>query len=139
MPTRGWLFLVLPGLLQAQAALGKLYYTTPAGRAVTFKVVDAGPGRMSLAPETGDAEKVRAFVVTHAGSEARRVVGGRILKEPIPVAWKGGANDAVLLQNTEGIFWRYASGQVIPVMFQAKGQVWQLLSAELPPGRTFDR
>lgn len=139
MPTRGWLFLVLPGLLQAQAALGKLYYTTPAGRAVAFKVVDAGPGRMTLAPETGDAARVRAHVLAHAGDQGRVAFGARILADPVPPAWQGGTGAMHLIQTSEALFWCHAPGQVLPARFTFGGQTWALLTAELPPNKSFQR
>ena len=81
-----WLSLALPSLLQAQVALGRLYYTTAKGRALVFRVMDGGPGRICLAPETGDAEQVRVFILAHAGSEARKAPGAHVLNEPIPAA-----------------------------------------------------
>lgn len=132
-----WLLLLLPGLLQAQAALGRLYYTTNAGRAVTFRVVDAGPGRMTLAPESGDAGRLRTHVLAHTGDPARLALGARLLVDPVPPAWQGGSRDACLLQTSEAIFWRRLPGEVLPVRFQLAGQVWQLLTAELPSERRF--
>lgn len=74
---RSWLLLLLPGLLQAQATLGRLSYSTPTGRAVALQIVDAGPGRLTLAPESGDAEPLRVFVLAHAGAEAKAALGAR--------------------------------------------------------------
>jgi hypothetical protein len=128
---------LLPGLLQAQVALGRLYYTTSTGRAVSFRVVDAGAGRLGLAPETGSAERLRAFVLSHSGAESLAARGARTLADPVPAAWKGGAGTTDLLQNVEATFWRYAPGQVLPARFRSDGQAWQLLAADLPPGRRF--
>ncbi len=142
-----WLLLLLPGLLQAQAAvaqtaaaqgtLGRLYYTTSAGRAVTFRVVDAGAGRMTLAPEGGDAGRLRTFVLAHTGDPARLALGARLLADPVPPAWQGGSRDACLLHTTEAIYWRRGRGEVLPARFQHGGQVWQLLTADLPAERVF--
>lgn len=133
-----WLLLLLPGLLQAQAALGRLYYTTAAGRAVTLRVMDAGPGRMTLAPETGDAGRLRSYVLTHTGDPARLVLGARLMADPVPPAWQGGSREACLLQTSEAtIYWRRLPGEVLPVRFHLSGQAWQLLTADLPAERVF--
>ena len=134
---RVWALLLLSGLLQAQATLGRLYYTTPRGRAVAFQVIDAGPERVTLAPESGDAGRLRAFVLAHAGPQARAAHGARALSSPVSAAWKGGTGATDLIQNLKATFWRYAPGQVVPVRFLLGGQTWQLLSADLPMGRQF--
>ena len=140
---QGWLVLLLPGLLQAQAqapvpaVVGRLFYTTTAGRALSFQIIEAGPGRISLSPEKGDAARVRAFVLAHAGEEARVAKDTRPLADPVPAAWRGGSGAALLLRNPEATFWRHAPGQVVPAQFRFGGQTWQLLAAELPAGRTF--
>lgn len=146
---QSWLLLLLPGLLQAQAAVqvpvqsvvGRLVYTTAAGRALSFQIIEAGPGRITLAPEKGDAARVRAFILAHAGEEARVAKGSRPLADPVPMAWRGGSGSAVLLRNHEATFWRPVPGQVVPAQFSFAGQAWQLLAAELPPeslvGRSF--
>jgi hypothetical protein len=137
-----WLLLLLPGLLQAQAAvaqatLGRLYYATSAGRAVTLRAVDAGPGRLTLAPESGDAGRLRNQVLEHTGDPARLGVGAIRMADPVPPAWQGGSRDAFLLQTTEAIYWRRLPGEVLPARFQLAGQVWQLLTADLPSERVF--
>ena len=134
---KSWLLLLLPGLLQAQAAVGRLYYTTSAGRAVTLRVVDAGLGRMTLAPESGDAGRLRSYVLTHSGDPARLALGAHLMADPVPPAWQGGTRDACLLQTPEAIFWRRLPGEVLPARFQLSGQVWQLLTTDLPPERKF--
>lgn len=133
-----WLLLLLPSLLQAQATLGRLYYSTATGRAVTLRIVDASPGRMTLAPETGDAEQLRLFVLAHAGPEAKAAMGARALSTPVPAAWKGGQGATDLIRNAEATFWRHAPGQVIPAHFRIRGLTWRLLAAELPMGRRFE-
>jgi hypothetical protein len=135
--SRAWVLLLLPGLLQAQAALGRLYYVTGKGRAVSFQVVAAGAGRLTLAPEIGTASSLRAFVLAHAGAESRTAIGARPLSDPVPAAWKGGVGSTDLVQNAEATFWRHAPGQVVPARFRADGQTWQLLAADLPMGRGF--
>lgn len=107
------------------------------GRAVTLQVVAAGPGRLTLAPETGDAGALRAVVLARAGSEAQMAVGARSLGDPVPRAWQGGGGGGDLVRNAEATFWRHAPGQVVPARFRALGQSWQLLAAELPAGRRF--
>lgn len=131
------LFLLLPGLLQAQIVLGRLYYTTRAGRAVSLRVVEAGPGRMTLAPERGDAELLRAYVLAQSGALGRLPPGARMVADPVPSAWRGGSQGACLLQTSDALFWRYAPDQALAVQFKQGGQVWHLLSADLPPGRIF--
>lgn len=137
--TKSWLFLLLPGLLQAQAAVGRLIYTNPAGRAMSFKVVEAGPSLITLASETGDAAAVRAYVLAHAGDQVRLARGARILPNPVPANWQGSSGTTDLLQTVEVTYWRYAPGQVLPARFSCGGQIWQLLTAGLPPGRTFSQ
>ncbi|WLT31452.1 hypothetical protein [Geothrix sp. PMB-07] len=137
---RSPLLLLLPGLLQAQApaVLGRLYYTTSTGRALTFRVVEAGPGRMSLAPETGDAGRVRAEVLARVGERNRLAPGAITMADPLPPAWNGGAPGSNLIQTADHtIFWRYAPEQVLPARFMAAGLTWELLTADLPPGRRF--
>ncbi len=129
--------LLLPVLLQAQASLGCLYYVTATGRGVSLRVVDAGPGRVTLAAEAGDAGRLRAFVLAHAGAEPRAAAGAGPLADPVPAAWKGGTGPTDLVQNAEATFWRHAPGQVIPAQFKAGGQTWRLLAADLPQGRRF--
>ena len=63
--------------------------------------------------------------------------GARALSDPVPAAWRGGTGVTDLVKTPEATFWRHAPGQVIPVRFQAEGQKWQLLAAELPAGRHF--
>jgi len=129
--------LLLPGLLQAQADLGRLYYTTSHGRAISLRMVAAGPGRITLAPESGDAARVRAFVLAHAGAESRAALGARGLSEPVPDSWKGGIGATDQIRNGEATYWRHAPGQVVPAQFVLNGQTWRLLAADLPGGRTF--
>jgi len=138
------LLLLLPGLLQVQAqateqaAAGRLYYTTAAGRALTFRVVAAGPGRMTLAPEAGDAARVRAQVMVRIGDQQRLAPGAITMTDPLPVGWQGGAPGSHLIQTADGtIFWRHAPNQVLPARFTLGGVTWRLLAAELPAGRTF--
>ncbi len=133
----GCLLVLVPVLAQAQVRLGRLYYATRSGRAVTLQVVEAGPGRLTLAPETGDAAALRAAVLAHAGSEARVAAGARALADPVPGAWKGGGPGSDLVRNAEATFWRHAPGQVVPAKFRALDQTWQLLAAELPANRRF--
>lgn len=139
---RSLLLLLLPSLLQAQAAvpavLGRLYYTTSTGRALTFRVVEAGPGRMSLAPESGDAGRVRAEVLARSGERNRLAPGAITMADPLPPAWSGGGPGSNLIQTADHtIFWRYAPEQVLPARFISAGLIWELLTAELPPGRHF--
>jgi hypothetical protein len=129
---------LLMALLQPRATLGRLYYSTATGRAVALRIVDAGPGRITLAPETGDAEPLRVFVLSHAGAEAKAALGARALSAPVPAAWKGGQGATDLIRNAEGTFWRHAPGQVVPAHFRIRGLTWQLLAAELPMGRRFE-
>lgn len=136
---RGGLFLLLPALLQAQAAAGRLYYATSSGRALAFRIVEAGPGRMSLAPESGDAGRVRAEVLARSGERSRLAPPGAItMADPLPPGWKGGAPGSNLVQTADRtIFWRYAPEQVLPARFTSGGLIWELRAAELPPGLRF--
>lgn len=136
------LLLLLPGLLQAQAAvpavLGRLYYVTPAGRALAFRIVEAGPGRMSLAPEPGDAGRIRGEVLARSGERIRLAPGAITMADPLPAGWSGGAPGSNLIQTADHtIFWRFAPDQVLPARFASGGLIWELRAAELPPGRRF--
>lgn len=134
---RAWLLLLLVPWLRAQQGVGRLYYATPSGRALALRVVAAGADRLSLAAETGDAERLRAWVAAHAGAQAQVAPGARTLADPVPQGWRGGTGGTALVRNSEATYWRHAPGQVVPARFQALGQTWQLLTAELPPGRHF--
>lgn len=126
------LLLAAPGA--SAQALGQLLYANHAGRAITLRIVDGGhPTLMSLQPETGDAEKFRIFVLTHAGEEGLTTHGARPLAEKAPLGWRVKVNrDDTLLQAPGITYWRYASGWVLPARFTFGGQSWQLLNAELP-------
>ncbi|MBI1751057.1 MAG: hypothetical protein HY014_13125 [Acidobacteria bacterium] len=132
------LLLLLPGLLEAQAVAGRLYYVTSAGRALAFRIVEAGPGRMSLAPESGDAGRLRAEVLARSGDRNRLAPGAITMADPLPPGWNGGASGSNLIQTADHtIFWRFAPDQVLPVRFASGGLTWELRAAELPPGRRF--
>jgi|GEM_PF-2922508 len=115
-------------------ALGQLLYATRAGRAITLKVVEGGhPTLMSLRPETGEAERFRVFVLTHAGQEGLVARGAYPLPERAPQGWRVKVNRSdALLKTPEAVYWRYTAGWVIPVHFRFAGQEWELLNAELP-------
>lgn len=134
---KAWPFFLLPVLLQAQTVMGRLYYITASGRAVTLRVLEAGSGRMALGVESGDAGRLCAFVLAHAGEASRVAPGARPLSDSVPATWRSGLGPTDLVQNPTATFWRYAPGQVVPARFQLGGQTWRLLTADLPPGRRF--
>lgn len=115
--------------------LGRLLYSNRVGRAISLNVVEAGhPARMTLQPETEDAETFRVFVLAHAGQESLAAKGAHLLPEKPPSGWKVKSNrGGALLKTPEATYWRYTSGWVLPVRFKLLGQDWQLLSADLPP------
>jgi hypothetical protein len=115
-------------------SLGRLMYRTPAGRAVTFQIVDGGhPALISIKREQGDAEVLRQFVLAHSGPEKMVDAGLAPLAERAPSAWKVDAKgDRALLKGREATFWRYTPGLVLPIRFRLLQQDWTLLTAELP-------
>ncbi len=134
-----WLF-ILSILLNAlpawaQTPQGRLVYRTPAGRAVTFLVMDGGhPAFITLRREAGDAETLRQFVLVHSGPEKLVDPGALPQRETAPAAWKVTHKDTrVLLKGREAIYWRYTPGLFLPVRFKALNAEWTLLAAELPP------
>jgi hypothetical protein len=140
-----WLF-ILSILLnavsaKAQAPQGRLIYRTPAGRAVTFQIVDGGhPAFITLQREQGDAETLRQFVLVHSGPEKMIDAGALPQQEVAPRAWKVTHQESrILLKGREATYWRYTPGLVLPVRFKVLKAEWTLMTAELPPKMMVER
>jgi hypothetical protein len=122
-------------VLSAQAPLGKLLYSNSVGRGVILTVQDgAEPAYIRLKPESGDAERMRRFILQRSGLELQMATGAIPLAERVPAGLKAGLNGpGLLLKAGDLTWWRYAPGLVVPARFTFDRQGWTLISAELPP------
>ena len=121
-------------------ALGHLLYVTPAGRAISLKIIGGPqPGTLGLRAEAGESEAFRAFVLAQAGPVDRIARETLLLGEKAPRGWRvTSQGDRTLLKTPQAVFWQYAGAWILPVRFRFGGQSWELQSAQLPPLRFAD-
>jgi len=119
-------------VVMGQEQVGSLLYRTPNGRGISLVIIDIGSGMASFKPEQGDTEVFRQFVQKHCVRELGLDKSAKILKEPPPVGYTSDSGRGVLVRTATMTYWRYAPELVLPVRFKYKGQIWELISANVP-------
>jgi hypothetical protein len=121
--------------LLAQVTQGQLIYASSSGRTVSLPLVDGGhPAFLTIQAQQGDAEKLRLFVLSHAGPERMVAPEASVLKAKSPKTWRvTHKGDRTLKANAEATFWCYTPGLALPSSFKMLNIQWTLQRADLPP------
>ncbi len=120
--------------LPAQSPQGALRFSSGAKRIDLQVVAGNHPAFISLRHETGEAEALRMFLLTHSGPEKMIAPNSLTMTTQAPSRWKVSKHRGTrLIQSDEAIYWCYTPGLVLPSRFNLGNAAWKLESADLPP------